>query len=227
MKQETKTLRVITADEGMYLIQADETLENRAHGKKAFLGSGDSAENWTEITLEQAEGMGLDVRELADEEMPKGAAMDLIINQEGQEPMLIVRRKALKIRDMMLQIVRTMTIDEIGDFAEQLPHYKWDGQTTIPAGTIFTYEGKVKMSLNTITDQPQWKPSAENEGQLFISVEYHNGVRCIPERFYGASDAFHLNSLGYWKGKVYKALQEGLAYTPDVTPQLWEEQHNN
>ena len=48
MKQETIEIRKLTAAEGMTLYNGE------AFGKEVFLGSGDSPENWQEITDSQA-----------------------------------------------------------------------------------------------------------------------------------------------------------------------------
>lgn len=48
MKQETITRIKLTAAEGMTLTNGE------AFGKEVYLGSGDAADNWTEITDEEA-----------------------------------------------------------------------------------------------------------------------------------------------------------------------------
>ena len=51
MKQETIEIRKLTASEGMTLYNGE------AFGKKVFLGSSDSPENWWEITDAEAEAI--------------------------------------------------------------------------------------------------------------------------------------------------------------------------
>lgn len=46
-------LRKLTATEGMYLTQVDETLEERTYTKSVYLGQGEKVENWREATEEE------------------------------------------------------------------------------------------------------------------------------------------------------------------------------
>ena len=50
MKQETITLTKLIASDGMMLTNGE------AFGKEVFLGTGDSADNWHEITEAEAQG---------------------------------------------------------------------------------------------------------------------------------------------------------------------------
>lgn len=46
-------LRKLTASEGMYLTQTDETLEERTYTKIVYLAKGEKVENWKESTEEE------------------------------------------------------------------------------------------------------------------------------------------------------------------------------
>lgn len=46
-------LRKLTASEGMYLTQTDETLEERTYTKIVYLAQGEKVENWKEATEEE------------------------------------------------------------------------------------------------------------------------------------------------------------------------------
>ena len=46
-------LRKLTATEGMYLTQVDNTLEERTYTKSVYLGKGELVENWREATDEE------------------------------------------------------------------------------------------------------------------------------------------------------------------------------
>ena len=46
-------LRKLTATEGMYLTQADDSLEERTYTKSVYLGKDELVENWREATEEE------------------------------------------------------------------------------------------------------------------------------------------------------------------------------
>lgn len=56
MKQTKGTPKILTADEGMKLTQADEstTLSDRIVAQRVYLAVNDTAERWKEITDEEA-----------------------------------------------------------------------------------------------------------------------------------------------------------------------------
>lgn len=59
MKQTKGTPKILTADEGMKLTQADEstTLSDRIVTQRVYLAVNDSADNWKEITAAEAEAI--------------------------------------------------------------------------------------------------------------------------------------------------------------------------
>lgn len=222
MNTTTITITTLTASEDHCLTQSAESVENRVFGYKAYLAPTDQPDHWKEVTIEEAREMGFEPTEIADEDISKAYAMDIIANDNNDNKMKLTREIAHKLRKWLCEKVVTLPLDDLGDVTTFLPSFPFtDGTNIINAGTIFTYENHVKMALVTTYDQPHFAPSADNEGTLYISVEYVDGVRVIPDRFYGVSDAFHLGSLGWWNGNVYECLQEGCVYNPDVAPALW------
>lgn len=53
LTSKTVELRKLTATEGMYLTQVDNTLEERTYTKSVYLGAGEKVENWREATAEE------------------------------------------------------------------------------------------------------------------------------------------------------------------------------
>lgn len=64
-------LRKLTASEGMYLTQTDETLEERTYTKTVYLGKGERVENWREATEEEKKAYEAERERRAKEEYEK------------------------------------------------------------------------------------------------------------------------------------------------------------
>ncbi len=72
MKQSTYTVQIIQPTEGHVLTQAaDIELSDRIFSEKIFLGVNDKIENWKEITIEQADDLKLQQKELIEKEIRK------------------------------------------------------------------------------------------------------------------------------------------------------------
>ena len=91
----------------------------------------------------------------------------------------------------------------------------------IKAGTRINHGGVLYKAAVDLWDTEANNP--ENAPTLWEEIQYHNGVRIIPEVI-TAAGAFALGELGYWKadGKVYKSLIDANVYTPAAYPQGWE-----
>ena len=91
----------------------------------------------------------------------------------------------------------------------------------IKAGTRINHGGVLYKAAVDLWDTESNNP--ENAPTLWEEIQYHNGVRIIPEVI-TAAGAFALGELGYWKadGKVYKSLIDANVYTPAAYPQGWE-----
>ena len=92
----------------------------------------------------------------------------------------------------------------------------------IPAGKRINHNGKLYKAAADLWDREENNP--DNAPSLWEEIQYHNGVRIIPEVI-TVTTAFSLNELGYWEadGKVYKSLLDANVYTPAAYPQGWEE----
>ena len=91
----------------------------------------------------------------------------------------------------------------------------------IKAGTRINHNGVLYKAAVDLWDTEANNP--ENAPTLWEEIQYHNGVRIIPEVI-TVTTAFALGELGYWKadGKTYKSLIEANVYTPAAYPQGWE-----
>ena len=107
---------------------------------------------------------------------------------------------------------------ESPDFYE---HMKYDGKA-ISAGTRINFEGVLYKAAVDLWDTEANNP--ENAPTLWGKIQYHNGVRIIPEVI-TVTTAFAKDELGYWEadGKTYKSLINANVYTPAAYPHGWEE----
>lgn len=67
LTSKTVELRKLTASEGMYLTQADESLEERTYAKTVYLGQGEKVENWREATDEERQAYEVELNRRAEE----------------------------------------------------------------------------------------------------------------------------------------------------------------
>ncbi len=100
------------------------------------------------------------------------------------------------------------------------PSMKFSG-SLIKAGTRINHGGILFKAAVDLWDTEENAP--ENAPALWEEIQYHEGIRIIPEVI-TAAGAFALGELGFWKadGKTYKSLIEANVYTPEAYPQGWE-----
>jgi hypothetical protein len=101
------------------------------------------------------------------------------------------------------------------------PTLKGNGEL-IKAGTRIHFGGTLFKAAVDLWDREENNP--ENAPTLWEEIQYHEGVRIIPEVI-TVTTAFAKGELGYWKanGKTYKSLIDANVYTPAAYPQGWEE----
>ena len=92
----------------------------------------------------------------------------------------------------------------------------------IPAGKRINHNGKLYKAAVDLWDREDNNP--DNAPSLWEKINYHNGVRIIPEVI-TVTTAFSLNELGYWEadGKIYKSRKDANVHTPAAYPKGWEE----
>lgn len=96
----------------------------------------------------------------------------------------------------------------------------------IEAGTRINHNGVLYKAAVDLWDREENNP--DNAPDLWAKIEYHNGVRIIPNVEGGSFDvarAFALNEPGYWEvdGKTYESLLPSNVYTPIAYPKGWKE----
>lgn len=91
----------------------------------------------------------------------------------------------------------------------------------IKAGTRINHNGVLFKAAVDLWDREENNP--DNAPTLWEEIQYHNGVRIIPEVI-TVTTAFAKDELGYWEadGKTYKSLINANVYTPVAYPQGWE-----
>lgn len=101
------------------------------------------------------------------------------------------------------------------------PTLKGKGEL-IKAGTRIHFGDTLFKSAVDLWDREENNP--ENAPTLWEEIQYHEGVRIIPEVI-TVTTAFAKGELGYWKAdeKTYKSLIDANVYTPAAYPQGWEE----
>lgn len=95
------------------------------------------------------------------------------------------------------------------------------GGELIEAGTRINHNGVLYKAAVDLWNTEENNP--ENAPTLWEEIQYHEGIRIIPEVITAAT-AFALGELGYFEadGKVYKSLMDANVYTPAAYPQGWE-----
>lgn len=95
------------------------------------------------------------------------------------------------------------------------------GGELIKAGTRINHGGELFKAAVDLWDREE--NALENAPALWEEIQYHEGIRIIPEVI-TAAGAFALGELGYFKadGKTYKSLIDANVYTPATYPQGWE-----
>lgn len=96
------------------------------------------------------------------------------------------------------------------------------GGELIKAGTRINHGGLLYKAAVDLWDTEENNP--DNAPNLWEEIQYHNGVRIIPEVI-TVTTAFAKDELGFWKadGKTYRSLLDANVYTPAAYPQGWEE----
>ena len=111
---------------------------------------------------------------------------------------------------------------QASEVASLYPTMTYNGNL-IKAGTRINFGGELFKAAVDLWDREENNP--ENAPNLWEEIQYHEGVRIIPEVITAAT-AFALGELGYFEAdeKVYKSLLDANVYTPAAYPQGWEEQ---
>lgn len=93
-----------------------------------------------------------------------------------------------------------------------------DNGNLIKAGTRIYHNGiliKAVVDLwDTLDNWPDTKPD------LWTSIAFVNGIRAIKANA-SAADAFDIDELGWWDGKVYRSGMAGNVFTPASAPSAW------
>lgn len=132
----------------------------------------------------------------------------------------LTREQALKLRAIVEQASASLDDKTASEAPTLFPKLKTNN-ALISAGTRINWNGTVKRAAVDLWDREENAP--ENAPALWEEIQYHEGIRIIPEVI-TAAGAFALGELGYWKadGKTYKSLIEANVYTPATYPQGWE-----
>ena len=109
---------------------------------------------------------------------------------------------------------------QASEVASLYPTMTYNGNL-IKAGTRINFGGELFKAAVDLWDREENNP--ENAPNLWEEIQYHEGVRIIPEVITAAT-AFALGELGYFEAdeKVYKSLLDANVYTPAAYPQGWE-----
>lgn len=134
---------------------------------------------------------------------------------------ILTKADAIAFRNQIL--TAAAVIDDKG--ASMVPDFysdlKYLGGLVL-AGTRINHNGKLYKAAVDLWDREDNNP--DNAPSLWEKINYHNGVRVIPEVI-TVTTAFAKDELGFWEadGKTYKSLINANVYTPAAYPQGWEE----
>lgn len=131
-------------------------------------------------------------------------------------------KRAMELRKSAMFGVVDLEDKQASEVVSLYPEMTYGGEL-IKAGTRINFGGKLFKAAVDLWDTETNNP--ENAPNLWEEIQYHNGVRIIPEVI-TVTTAFAKDELGYWKadGKTYKSLINANVYTPAAYPQGWEEQ---
>lgn len=129
-------------------------------------------------------------------------------------------KRAMELRKSAMFGVVDLEDKQASEVVSLYPEMTYGGEL-IKAGTRINFGGKLFKAAVDLWDTEANNP--ENAPNLWEEIQYHEGVRIIPEVITAAT-AFALGELGYFEadGKVYKSLVEANVYTPSAYPQGWE-----
>ena len=131
-------------------------------------------------------------------------------------------RRAIELRKSAIFGAEAFEDNKASEVPSLYPKMDYDG-SLIAAGERINFGGILYKAAVDLWDPEANNP--ENAPTLWEEIQYHNGIRIIPEVI-KVTTAFAKDELGYFKadGKVYKSLIDNNVYTPATYPQGWEVQ---
>lgn len=175
--------------------------------------------------------------------MIKGYINGSIVEREPTSDEL-AQMEAARIEGEITDASRPLTDSEILriDMRQRVNSLNIDNATAgrmvdcFPTRAEYCGEGELIPALTRIRDDKDatviWRAnvdlwnttenSPENAPTLWDRIEYHNGIRIIPDTI-TATLAWKLGELGYRDGHVYKSGMDGNTYLPGTTGALWEQ----
>lgn len=129
-------------------------------------------------------------------------------------------KRAKELRKSAIFGAETFEDSKASEVVSLYPTMTYNGKL-IKTGTRINHNGVLYKAAADLWDTEANNP--ENAPNLWEEIQYHNGVRIIPEVI-TVTTAFAKDELGYWKadGKTYKSLLDANVYTPVAYPQGWE-----
>ena len=147
-------------------------------------------------------------------------AISIPLEDEEVEPISQSKLNAMSFRKQ-IEVVCDNLDDKVASVSVALFNkMRWDG-SLIPVGKRIQYNGILYKASVDLWDTEENSP--ENAPTLWGKIQYHNGVRIIPEVI-TVTTAFAFNELGYWEadGKTYKSRKDANVHTPAAYPEGWE-----
>ena len=130
-------------------------------------------------------------------------------------------KRAMELRKSAMFGVVDLEDKQASEVVSLYPTMTYNGKL-IKTGTRINFGEILFKAAVDLWDTEANNP--ENAPNLWEEIQYHNGIRIIPEVI-TVTTAFAKDELGYWKAdeKVYKSLLDANIYTPAAYPQGWEE----
>ena len=130
----------------------------------------------------------------------------------------MTRAEAIRLRAAMEKAAESLD-DRTASGAPDLFRRMTGSGSLVEAGTRINWNGTVKKAAAALWDREDQDP--DHAPELWADLDYVDGIRKIPDVI-TAEQAFALDELGWRGGVVYRSLQNGNVWLPEIYPAGWE-----
>lgn len=130
----------------------------------------------------------------------------------------MTRAEAIRLRAAMEKAAELLD-DQTASGAPDMFRRLTGSGGLVEAGARINWNGTVKRAAVDLWDREDQDP--DHAPELWSELDYVDGVRKIPDVI-TTELAFALDELGWRGGVVYRSLQDGNVWLPEVLPAAWE-----
>ncbi|MCF0185652.1 MAG: hypothetical protein HUJ98_04080 [Bacteroidaceae bacterium] len=125
-----------------------------------------------------------------------------------------------KARNIIEQGADVTPLKDLGDAQSTTRCFNGDG-SVIKAGWRYHIDDTIYIAMVDMWDTEQYYPKDDIIGALWLEVEYHNGIRIIPDSI-NTTLQWSKDELGWRNDTLYKSLMDNNVWTPELYPSGWE-----